>query len=153
MSFLLELEEDRLGEQLMKHFARFEKEIQLAEPLFSLDGRRLEHVARDLPYHQVNYARLAQEAKSISKWLENHKAKLESIHHKNYSRGQRALSATDQRLLIGGEKDIIETNQLIIEATLLQHKLDEITESFRQMGWMVGHITKLRVAELGDIVL
>jgi hypothetical protein len=72
---------------------------------------------------------------------------------KNYTKGGRALSATDQRILLAGEKDIVETNQLIIEATLLYGKLDSIVEAFKQMGWMIGHITKLRVAELGDIII
>jgi len=121
--------------------------------LFNLEGERLEKIARTVPLHQSAYAQKALEMKGVMKWLENHKGKLEAMHLKNYGKGQRALSVTDQKTLMAGEPNVIELNQLIIEAATLYGKLDEITEAFKQMGWMCGHITKLRVAELGDIIL
>jgi hypothetical protein len=153
MSFLFTLDESKLGEQLPEIFDAVELEIAKAEPLFDIEGIRLELLARDLPKHQGHYDLKAQEMKQLMKWLENYKGKQEAILLKNYNKGQRALSATDQRILIGGEKDIVETNQLIIATTLLYGKLDAIVEAFKQMGWMIGHITKLRVAELGDIII
>jgi hypothetical protein len=153
MSFLFTLDEAKLSEQLPEIFEGVEREIAKAEPLFDIEGVRLELLARDLPKHQGHYDLKAQEMKQLMKWLENYKGKQEAILLKNYNKGQRALSATDQRILIGGEKDIVETNQLIIATTLLYGKLDAIVEAFKQMGWMIGHITKLRVAELGDIII
>lgn len=153
MSFLFALDENNLAEQLPDIFARAELEIQKAEPLFSIEGERLEMLARNLPMHQAHYDLQAQEMKYLTKWLENYKAKLESIHVKNYNRGARALSATDQRTFVGGEQNIIEVNQLIIEASQLHGKFEAIVEAFRQMGWMLGHVTKLRVAELQDIII
>lgn len=153
MSFLLKLEEDKLNEQLPELFERYEEHVKSAEPLFKLEGRRLEEIARTLPYHQAAYAQRAHEMKQVVKWLENQKFKLEARFMKNYSQGPRAFGAREINTFIGGEREIVEYNQLIIEATLLQGQLDEIVEAFRQMGWMVGNITKLRVAELQDIVL
>jgi type IV secretory pathway TrbD component len=153
VSFLFTLDETKLGEQLPEIFEAAELEIRKAEPLFELDGERLELLARNVPQHQAHYALLAQEQKQLMKWLENQKAKLEAIHLKNYSRGQRALSTTDQKILMGGEQNIVEINQLIIAAAELYGKLEQITEAFKQMGWMVGHITKLRVAELHEVIL
>ena len=153
MSFLFTLDEEKLNEQLPEIFTRTEREISKAEPLFKIEGERLEVLARNLPMHQAHFDLLAQEMKQLMKWLENYKAKQEAIHFKNYSRGQRALSATDQRILLAGEKEIIETNQLIIEASLLYGKLDSIVEAFKQMGWMLGHVTKLRVASLEDVMI
>lgn len=153
MSFLFTLEEDKLAEQLPDLFAKYESAVAKAEPLFEIKGSRLEVLARDLPKNQADYSVKAMEMKHLMKWLENHKAKIEAVHLKNYSRGQRALSATDQRIYLAGEKEVVELNQLIIEATLLYNQLEEIVESFKQMGWMIGNITKLRVAELGDIVI
>jgi hypothetical protein len=154
MSFLFNLDEDKLFEQLPDIFAKAEGEIAKAEPLFTIEGERLEVIARNLPKHQAHFDQAAQEMKQLMKWLENHKAKEEAILFKNYTRGNsRALSATDQKILLAGEKSIIEINQVIIEANLMYSKFESITEAFKQMGWMVGHITKLRVAELNDIVL
>ena len=151
MSFLFTLEEDKLADQLPKIFENYENHVKNAEPLFDLDGMRLELIARNLPQHQVFYAHRANEMKQVIKWLENYKSKLEARFTKNYSQGQRALTARDITTFIGGERDIVELNQLIIEATLLYSQLDEIVEAFKQMGWMLGHITKLRVAELQEV--
>lgn len=153
MSFLFTLEEDKLAEQLPGIFDKVEREIKKAEPLFEIEGQLLEVLARNVPMHQAHYGQLAMEQKALMQWLENYKSKLEAICLKNYSKGQRALSATDQKIFLAGERDIIEVNQLIIEATQFYNKLNEITDAFRQMGWMIGHITKLRVASLEDVVV
>ncbi|WP_407305406.1 hypothetical protein [Acinetobacter sp.] len=153
MSFLFTLEEDKLADQLPKIFENYENHVKNAEPLFDLEGMRLELIARNLPNHQMFYAHRANEMKQVMKWLENYKSKLEARYTKNYAQGQRALSARDITTFIGGEKEIVELNQLIIEATLIYSQLDEIVEAFKQMGWMLGHVTKLRVAELQDVEL
>lgn len=155
MSFLFTLDDDveRLKLQLPDIFEKYELAIGRAEPLFSLDGQKLEVIAMTIPKHQAYYADKCQEARQLVKWLENSKAKLEAIHLKNYSRGQRALSASDQKIFLAGEPNIIEFNQLIIEATLFYNKFDSIVEAFKQMGYMVGAIVKLRVADLETIVL
>ncbi len=153
MSFLFTLDEGQLAQQLPDIFAAAEKAIASAEPLFDIEGQRLELLARNLPQHQAHYDQKAQEMKQLMKWLENYKAKLEAIHLKNYSKGQRAFSATDQRIFLGGEPNVIETNQLIIEATLLYGKFDAIVEGFKQMGWQLGAIVKLRIAELHEVII
>lgn len=153
MSFLFTLDENRLAEQLPAIFENYEKHIKLAEPLFELENMRLELIARVLPQHQTFYAHRAQEMKQVMKWLENYKAKLEARFTKNYSQGQRALGAREAQTFINGEKDIVELNQLIIESNLLYMQLDEIVEGFKQMGWMLGSIVKLRIAELQEVTL
>lgn len=153
MSFLFTLDEDNLAEQLPPIFEKYEAKINMAPKLFELDGIRLEVIAKTLPYHQIAFDEAAQDMKQVMKWLENHKAKLESKYLKNYSQGSRALGTREVTAFIAGEKEIVELNQLIIEANLLYSKLDSIVEGFKQMAWMVGHITKLRVAELSEVIL
>lgn len=153
MSFLFTLEEDKLADQLPALFDNYEKHVKDAEPLFDLDDMRLELIARNLPQHQMFYAHRATEMKHVIKWLENYKGKIEARFTKNYSQGQRALGVREAATFINGEREIVELNQLIIEASLLYSQLDEITEAFKQMGWMVGNITKLRVAELQEATL
>lgn len=153
MSFLFTLEEDWLRDQLPEIFERFQQHVSNAEPLFDLDGARLETRIRNLPNHQVFYSHRAAEMKQVVKWLENYRAKLEARFTKNYAQGPRALAAREAATFINGEKEIVELNQLIIEATLLHQQLDDIVEGFKQMGWCLSNITKLRVAELQDAVI
>lgn len=153
MSFLLQLDESRLGEQLIPILERLESEVAKAAPLFELNGRRLEEIARELPQHQAYYMQLSQEAKHLVKWLENHLEKIEARLTNNHLKGQRAYGSRETTVLIAGSSEMVEHKQLIIEASLTYQKLDSIVEGFRQMGWMVGNVTKLRVAELQDVIL
>jgi hypothetical protein len=152
---LFELAEknDELMRQLPDFFEDWEKEIESAAPLFELEGMKLEVIARNVPQHQAKYAHLGLQARGVTKWLENQKARAESRYVKNYNNSPRALGVKEQGQYLQGEKDIVELNQLIIQASTYQLSFDEIVEAIRQMGWMVGHITKLRVAELQDAIL
>jgi hypothetical protein len=153
MSPLSELDESKLVEQLFPMFTRFEEDIEKAQPLFEMQGQRLEVMARTLPHNQAFYDQRYREARQLVKWLENHMARIEARLTKNYLQGQRAYGARETAALIAGEREMVEHKQLIIEASIIQEKLDAIVEGFKQMGWMVQNITKLRIAELHDVVL
>lgn len=153
MSFLFSLENDKLLTQLPAIFEKYESYVSMAEPLFKLDGVKLEKLTRDLPHHLAVYGQYASDMKQLIKWLENWKSKLEAKFTRNYTQGQRVLGAREQSAFIAGEKDMVEINELIIETTLIYQKLEAIKEAFQQMGWCLTNIVKLRVAELGDVVL
>ena len=153
MSILLQLDEGRLAEQLPAMLDAFEEDIEKAQPLFEIGGQRLEVIARTLPYNQALYDQRAQEAKQLVKWLENNLARIEAKLTKNYLNGQRAYGARETSTLIAGEREMVENKQLIIEITLVYEKLSAIVEAFKTMSWMLGHITKLRVAELQNVIL
>lgn len=144
---------DEVASQLLVFFERWEREIEDAAPIFKLDGELLERVARDVPHNQVFYAQRAQEVRALVKWLEIMKAQKEARHIKNYNNSPRALAAREQAAYIQGEKDIVEMNQLIVNTALIQQNFEEIVEAVKQTGWMVGHITKLRVSEMQDAVI
>jgi hypothetical protein len=153
MSPLLDLDEARLAEQLFPIIASFEADIAKAEPLFKISGARLEQLARDLPQHQAFYSQRSKEARAIVKILEGFRDKIESRLLKNHMQGARAYSARENQIFIAGTSEIVQHNQLMQEVSLLQAQLESIVESFVQMGWMLGHIVKLKVAELNDVVL
>lgn len=153
MSFLLTLEMDKL-EQILVILPKYEQKVKDAEVIFELEGRKLEEIARTLPHHQQNYGRAYQEMKALAEWLQNVKEKETAKLWKKYVEGYpKQLSTRDIQAYIAGEKIIVELNQIIIEVDLTKNHLYEITENLRNMGWMVGHITKLRVAELQETVL
>lgn len=144
---------EEVAPQLLVFFDRWEKEIAEAAPIFNMEGERLEKLARDVPHNQVFYAQRAQEVRALVKWLEIMKAQKEARHIKNYNNSPRALAAREQAAYIQGEKDVVEMNQLIVNTALIQQNFEEIVEGVKQMGWMIGNMTKLRVAELQDAVV
>lgn len=153
MTSFLTIDDTQLADELTSFFDRYAAAIGQAEALFQLEGKRLEEIARSLPYHQSHYDQLAKEAHQLVKWLENYRNRIEARLTKNYLQGQRAYGARETTTLVNGEKEMVDHNQLVVEAQLYYQKLDAIVEGFKQMGWMVGHITKLRVSELKDVVI
>ena len=153
MSFLLTLEESKL-ETIISLLAKYEQKVQDAAPIFNLEGRRLEEIMRTLPGHQSSYDRAFQEMKALDEWLNNLKDKKTAKYWKKYVEGYpKALSTRDVQAYIAGESEIVELNQIMIEVTLTKNHLQAIVDSLRQLAWMTGHITKLRVVELGDVML
>lgn len=153
MSFLLSLDENRLPE-IIPILEKFEARALASEPIFQLEFKRIEEVARTLPHNQSNFDQAYQELKALEEWLNNIKEKKIAKLWKKYTEGySRALSTKDIQAYVGGEKEIVDLNQIIIEVSLLKNKYLSIVEALKQMGWMLGHITKLRVAEMQDAIL
>jgi len=153
MSFILTLDEDKL-EEIIPLLPRYEKKIAASEQIFKLDGRRLEEVARTLPAHQASYDQSYQELKALEEWINNIKEKRIGKLWKKYLEGyQRTLSTRDIQAYINSEKEIVDLNQIIIEVTLLKNNTLAIVEAIKNLGWMVGHITKIRIAELQETIL
>lgn len=153
MSFLLLLSEDKL-EEIVGLLPKYEDKIEAAEKIFELEGERLEQIIRTLPHHQATYDQAYQEMKALEDWVNNIKEKRVAKLWKKYLEGySKTLSTRDIQSYIAGEKDIVEMNQIIIEVVLIKNKLLAIVEAIKQLGWMMGHTTKLRVSELQDVVL
>ncbi len=153
MSVVLELSEEKLAE-IIPLLEKFEKKIKAAEPIFKIEGRRLEEVARTLPQYQASYNQTFQEVKAIEAWVLNIKEKKVGKLWKKYTEGySRQLSAKDIQMYIAADQEIVDLNQILIEIVHVKDSFDAIVDALRQMGWMVGNMTKLRVAELDQAVL
>lgn len=153
MSFLLTLSEDKLGE-IVPLLPKYEEKIAAAEPIFKIEGKRLEEVARTLPHYQSSYDQSLQEVKALEEWLINIKEKIVGKLWKKYTEGYNfKLSTRDIQAYIAADKEIVDINQILIEVVYIKNNLNSIVDALRQMGWMVGHMTKLRVAEMQDAIL
>lgn len=155
MSFLLSLDDSSTDySKVIELIPRYEQKVKDAEPIFKIEGKRLEEVMRTLPHYQSSYDQSYQDMKALEEWLNNLKEKMNARHWKKYNEHySRTLSTRDIQSYIAGEKDIVEINQVIIEVSLIKNNLFAIVESLKQMGWMVGNITKLRISEMQDAIL
>jgi hypothetical protein len=147
-------DEDNLFPQLLKIITKYEGFIEQAEPHFNIDGKKLEEVCRTLPKHIVVYDRFYQEMKSLEEWLMIRREKIQSRLWKKFLEGySRALSSKDIQMYIQGDPEYVEFTEIIVEVSNIKAKMQSIVKAFEQMGWMLAHVTKLRVAELQDVVL
>lgn len=153
MSFLLSLEEERLDE-IVPLLPKYERKIASAESILKLEGRRIEEIMRTLPHYQASYDEDYNSLKALEEWIKNIKDKKEGKLWKKYTESySRSLSSRDIQAYISSEKEIVELNQIIIEVALLKNNMYSIVEALKQVGWMLSHITKLRVAEMEDAIL
>lgn len=153
MSFLLTLEDDKLDD-IIPILEKYELIANKSEPIFDLTGKRLVDIAKTLPHYQSSYDENYQELKSLEDWLNNLKDKKIAKHWKRYLESySRTLSARDIQAYINGEKDIVDINQILIEVSLLKNKFFSIVDALKQLGWMLGHITKLKIAEMEDTIV
>jgi hypothetical protein len=142
-----------MSAEIMNYIVDWIKDINNSEPIFNIEGKRIELILRDLPHHQVYYSQRAVEANSVLSWLRNIKAKREAIVLKNYLNTPRALSVKEQTVLSQGEPQIVEINQLIVEVEFRKNSLEEIVEAIKQLAWSMNYVTRMRVAEMEDAVI
>jgi hypothetical protein len=153
MSFLLTLDDEKL-DQLIPFIEKYEAAITNAEPVFQLTGKKIEALCKDLPHHMSSYDQYYQELKSLEEWLISRREKVNARLWKKYTEGySRALSAKDIQAYIAGEKDYVAFTEVILEIGNLKGKMQSIVKALEQMGWMLSHITKLRIAEMQDAIL
>ena len=65
----------------------------------------------------------------------------------------RVLSSRDAEKFVDGEDTVVTQTQLINEFSLLRNKYLGILRALEVKQWQIGHITRLRVAGLEDIVI
>lgn len=156
MSFLLFLDADKPDclNDILPILPKYEKMVEEADENFNLAGKKLEKVAMELPKLQTKYSRALKDMKGLVEWLNTVKDKRIAKAWKKFTEGYSVkLGPNDIKQYVGGDKEIIEINQIIIEVELVKQHLESVVEGFEQMGWMVGHVTKLRVAELHEYIL
>jgi hypothetical protein len=114
----------------------------------------LERSAQDLPGIVGHRYTQLQELEAILKYLNTKYDKMRSDHYRRYNeRYNRELSDRSIEKYIDGEQDIVYMIDIINEVALLRNKYLGITKSLEMKSYMLGHITKLRVAGMNDALL
>jgi len=144
----------QLFPQLLGIITRYEGYVDDSEKFFKIDGVKLEEVCRTLPKNLSVYDRYYQEMKTLEEWMVVKREKIQSKLWKKFLEGYpRALASKDIQMYIQGDPEYVEFTEIILEVANIKAKLQSIVKAFESLSWMVGHITRLRIAELQDTVL
>lgn len=129
----------------------FENEYVDAKDELSFKGKSIERHGSELPgLVEHRYGQL-QEIESILEHLNIQLRKLRSKKFKQYLEAyNRQLSSRDAEKYIDGETEVVDMHMLVNEFALLRNQFLGISKGLDTKNWMVGHITKLRVAGLDD---
>ena len=129
----------------------FEKELDAARIELSLKGKTLEKHAAELPgVVEHRYSQL-QEIEAVLEYLNIQLRKERSAAFKNFLESyNRALSSRDAEKYVDGVKIVVDSTLIINEVALLRNRFLGITKALEAKNFMVGHISKLRIAGLDD---
>lgn len=154
MSTLLGKLSDNQEEAILELVERSYQLIDEAEPLFSLEGRRLDYVLKNYPIwnkdYNVHYRKLA----SVEAWLNENTDKIFARHFKRiHSVNGKTLPLKEISIYINTEDDYISAKALIAEISYLKDQFYALCEGFKSMGYSLNNIVKLRVNIAEEIIL
>ena len=129
----------------------FETELIQARLELSLKGKSIEKHAAELPgLVEQRYTQL-QEIEAVLEYLNIQLRKERSAEFKRFIEAyNKALTSRDAEKYVDGVASIVDSTLLVNEVALLRNKFLSITKGFEAKNFMVGHISKLRVAGLDD---
>jgi len=137
-----------------KRIAHFEEMIAQADSFLELDGVLLEQVAKNHPGSQALFERMLQECKTIQDLIEIKVNQVKGIKWKALVDGSpRALAQKDIEMLISGDPEYVQIQELLLEIVHVRRQLEAICKALDSLGWAISNITKLRIAQLEKIVL
>jgi hypothetical protein len=134
---------------LVDKLTEYDTELEKAESVFQMEGKKLEELNRKLPRALSFYDRKLAELKTIEELMQAKVKEIESMHWKKYNeKYSRVLSTADIKAYIAGEKDYIQMYEVLLEVTNIRRQYEAVVEAIRQMGWSLKNIVALRVAQL-----
>lgn len=137
--------------QIPSCIQHFEDEYTDAVKELTFKGNTLERHGAKLPGIVEYRFNQLQEIESILEHLNIKLRQTRSLKFKKFLENyNRALSSRDAEKYVDGEQDVVDMLMLVNEFALLRNKYLGITKGLDQKSWMVGHITRLRVAGLDD---
>ena len=132
----------------------YEAELTQARLELSLKGRSLEKHAAELPGLVEQRFSQLQEIEAVLEFMNIQLRKDRSVEFKKFLEAyNKVLSSRDAEKYIDGVQTIVDSTILINEVALLRNKFLSITKGMEAKNFMLGHISKLRIAGLDDAAL
>ena len=132
----------------------YEQMIDSAEPLFELDGIKLEEACKKQAKNLMYYDLMLQECKTIEDTIKMKSDEVESQAFKRLmEHSNRALGTRDIQQYIKSEPQYILAQEILLEIAQIKRKLEAIVEALKSMGWSINNIVKLRIAQLEETIL
>jgi hypothetical protein len=154
MSFIQDTKRELNLNKVPGRIVLYEQLIDAAEVCFELQGRNLEEACKTHAKDLMTYDQMLQECKTIEEAI---KAKVEEIESDLYRQinetSQRALGPREIQQYIKSEPRYVNALEVLMEVQHTKRRLESIVEALKSMGWSLGHIVKLRIAQLQDTVL
>ena len=130
----------------------FEAEYQEAKKFLVTKGQSVSEKSGKLPSIVDKYFEQLQEVEAILNYLNMELEKTRSHVFKKYLENyQRALSSRDCDHYVKGDQAYVDMKMLVNEFSLVRNKYLSLHKGLDSMGWMIGHVVRLKCAGLDDV--
>lgn len=129
----------------------YETELENARYELTIKNRPLEKHEAELPSIVEKRFGQLQEIEAILEYLNIELRKIKTKHFKRYFENyNRQLSSRDAEKYSDGEPEVVDMSIVINEFALVRNKYLGVIKALEHKGFMLGHITKLRISGLDD---
>jgi hypothetical protein len=139
--------------QIPNFILHYENELEKARQDVRIYGKIEKNLA-DLPgITEYRFSQL-QEIEAVLNYLNIQLNKIRRKHFQKYLENyNRSLSSREAEKYVDGEDEVIDYETIINDVALVRNKFLGIIKGLESKNFQLGHITKLRVAGMEDIVL
>jgi hypothetical protein len=139
--------------QIPNFILHYENELEKARADVRIYGKIEKNLA-DLPgITEYRFSQL-QEIEAVLNYLNIQLNKIRRKHFQKYLENyNRALSSREAEKYVDGEDEVIDYETIINDVALVRNKWLGVMKGLESKNFQLGHITKLRVAGMEDIVL
>lgn len=134
--------------------ALYEQLIDAAESCFQLEDRKLEDACKNHAKDLMFYDMMLQECKTIDETIRMKIEEIESsLYRKISESNKKALGTTEIKQYVKSEPQYVAAMEILLEVQFTKRRLESIVEALKSLGWSLGHIVKIRIAQLENTVL
>ncbi|EMR6009035.1 recombination mediator protein UvsY [Escherichia coli] len=128
----------------------FNKEIEEARREVKKIGI-IEKIAQEIPgWHETRLSQL-QELEAVLEMLEIEMRQIQAEKFKYFLEGyRRALSSSDCKKYVEGDKDVCELAELINEVSYIRNTYSSIVKSLEMKAFQLNNIVRLRASGIED---
>lgn len=139
--------------QIPNFILHYENELEKARVDVRIYGKIEKNLA-DLPgITEYRFSQL-QEIEAVLNYLNIQLNKIRRKHFQKYLENyNRSLSSREAEKYVDGEDEVIDYETIINDVALIRNKWLGVMKGLESKNFQLGHITKLRVAGMEDIVL
>ena len=139
--------------QLPDFISHYETELNQAKKECMITGVIEKNISMLPGITEQRFGNL-QEIEAVLKYLEIQLRKIRSQTFRKYLENyNRALTSRDAERYVDGEQDVIDMETIINEIALLRNKYLGILKGLESKNFMIGHITRIRVAGMEDMTI
>jgi len=139
---------------LLNILEKYDNELDGVNEIIKFDGKTLDQCSKEQVAHEVYYNQRCSELKILLEHFKNELERMKARFAKKMKdNNMRDLSDRMIGILANNDNEYNVTMGLYLEVKEVYEKYNDVVNAFTSRGFVLGHITKARIAGIhGDII-